>query len=123
VPFAVNCVDEFTVVARPLPFSRTFAPLTKFVPITTNVKAPVFAAAGLMPVIVGVGFISVTALLALFVVSAALVAVTVTEFGFGKVDGAEYFPFASIVPTAADPPFMPLTAHVTLGLLAPLTLA
>jgi hypothetical protein len=76
-----------------------------------------------MPVIIGVGFNNVTALLALFVPSAALVAVTVTEFGLGSVTGAEYLPFASIVPVAADPPLTPFTDHATLALLVPLTLA
>jgi hypothetical protein len=122
VPVAVNCVDEFTVVESALPFSKTLAPPTNLLPVTVSVKFPVFVAAGLIPVIVGVGFISVTPLVALADVSTALVAFTLTVFGLGKFVGAVYFPFASIIPVALVPPFVPFTDHVTLVFVDPLTL-
>jgi hypothetical protein len=83
----------------------------------------VFVEAGLMPVITGVGFHSVTLLVSLAVASAALVTFTLTVFGLGKLAGAVYFPFASIVPVVLVPPFAPFTNHVTLVLDVPLTLA
>ena len=73
--------------------------------------------------IVGVGLSSVTALVLLEVVSAALVALTLTVFGLGRLAGALYFPFASIVPTVADPPFVPFTDQVTFVFDEPLTVA
>lgn len=103
--------------------SKTRAPETNFVPVTTSVKFPVFTAAGLIPVIVGVGFSRVTLLVLLAVVSAALVAFTVTLLGLGKFAGAAYFPFASIVPTVAEPPLVPFTDQVTLIFEVPPTAA
>jgi hypothetical protein len=52
-----------------------------------------------------------------------LVAVTVTVFGVGKLAGAVYIPFASIVPTVAFPPAVEFTDHVTLLLVLALLLA
>jgi hypothetical protein len=54
---ALNCVALTTVVARPVPFHCTTAPLRKFVPFTVSVKAgpPAPVAAGLRLVMVGVG--------------------------------------------------------------------
>jgi hypothetical protein len=52
-----------------------------------------------------------------------LVAVTVIVFGVGKVAGAVYIPFASIVPTEAFPPAIEFTDHVTVLLAIPLTVA
>jgi len=52
------------------------------------VKLPLPMLEGLMPVRTGVGFRSVTLLEPLTDASAALVARTVMEFGFGKVAGA-----------------------------------
>jgi hypothetical protein len=83
----------------------------------------VFVVVGLMSVITGVGFSSVTLLVPLAVASAALVAFTVTAFGFGKLAGAVNFPFASIVPVPLVPPVVPFTDHVTLVFDVPLTLA
>jgi hypothetical protein len=56
----------------------------------------------------------VTALVPVCVVSAALVAVTVIVFGDGRLAGAVYIPFASIVPIVAFPPTTEFTAQVTL---------
>lgn len=122
-PVAVNCVAELNVVAIAFPFSNTFAPLTNLLPVTVSEKFPVFVDVGLMFVTNGVGFHSVTLLVPLAVVSATLVAFTVTVFGFGRFAGAVYFPFASIVPVALVPPFVPFTDHVTLVFDVPLRLA
>jgi len=92
-------------------------------PLTVNEKFPVFVDEGLIPLITGIGFIRVTALVAAAEESAALVALTVIVLGLGKVVGALYFPFASIVPTALDPPSVPFTDQVTLEFDVPLTLA
>jgi hypothetical protein len=58
------------------------------VPVSVIEKLPVPTLAGLVPESVGVGFISVTALDALAVVTAALVAVMVNAFGLGSTAGA-----------------------------------
>lgn len=52
----------------------------KLPPFKVNVKFPVFMVIGLTPVSTGVGFHSVTALVPWADVSAALMAVIVTEF-------------------------------------------
>jgi hypothetical protein len=122
-PVAVNCVAELNAVVIALPFSSTFAPLTNLFPVTVKEKFPVFVEAGLMPVMTGVGFHSVTLLVSLAVASAALVAFTLTVFGLGKLAGAVYFPFVSIVPVVLVPLFAPFTDHVTLVLDVPLTFA
>ena len=58
---AVSCVLETKVVGRSLPFQRTTAPLTKFVPVMVRVNPPLPATVvdGLMAVIVGDGFVMV----------------------------------------------------------------
>jgi hypothetical protein len=48
------------------------------------------------------------------VLSTTLVAVIVTVSGVGRIAGAVYIPFASIVPIVAFPPTTEFTAHVTL---------
>jgi hypothetical protein len=58
-----------------------------------------------------------------FVVSAWLVAVTVTFAGDGKSLGAEYRPPVLIVPTLAFPPATELTLQLTLALEDPVTFA
>jgi hypothetical protein len=58
-----------------------------------------------------------------FVASSVLVAVTVMVFGVGKLAGAVYIPFASIVPTVEFPPATEFTDHVTLLFAIPLTVA
>ena len=64
-----------------------------------------------------------TALVPVCVVSAALVAVSVIVFGVGRVAGAVYMPFASIVPSVALPPAVEFTDQVTLLFVLPLTVA
>ena len=54
-----------------------------------------------------------------FVVSATLVAEMVTVFGVGTAVGAVYNPAVLIMPTTEVPPDVPLTAHVTAVLYAP----
>jgi hypothetical protein len=70
-----------------------------------------------------VGLSRVTPLAPLADASATLVAFTVTVLGFGKLAGAANFPFESMVPTVADPPFIPFTDHATVGFDEPLTVA
>ena len=64
-----------------------------------------------------------TVLLPFCVASSALVAVTVIVFGVGRIAGAVYIPFASIVPTVALPPAIEFTDHVTVLFAMPLTVA
>jgi hypothetical protein len=61
----------------------------------------------------GIGFQSVTALLAVADELAALIALTVTVLLAGTVAGAVNVPDALIVPLAALPPVTPFTCHVT----------
>ena len=58
---AVSWVLETKVVGRGLPFQRTTAPLTKFVPVMVRVNPPLPATVvdGLIVVIVGDGFVMV----------------------------------------------------------------
>jgi hypothetical protein len=67
--------------------------------------------------------VMVTAALPDFVVSAWLVAVTVTFAGDGKSPGAVYRPPLLIVPTLAFPPATELTLQLTLVLEEPVTFA
>jgi hypothetical protein len=65
----------------------------------------------------------VTPLFPIFVLSAALVAVTVIVFGVGRFIGAVYNPVASIVPVVAFPPGTALIDHTTLVFAFPVTAA
>lgn len=76
-----------------------------------------------MPVRVGVGFQRVTALVELFVGSAALTALMVMVFGAGRLGGAVYLPVESMVPREAEPAEMSLTDQVTEVLEFPVTVA
>jgi hypothetical protein len=53
--------------------------------------------------------------------SAALVARTETDAGAGRLAGAVYTPFASIIPSVAFPPGIPFTLQVTAVFTVPLT--
>ena|SRR5271166_1113435 len=85
-----------------------------------------FALAGKIESVVHV---IVTLALPLFVLSASLVAVTVTVGGDGGAAGAVYVaplaPLAALVPTVVFPPAIPFTLHVTAveGLPVPVTFA
>jgi len=61
VMLAVSCVEDTKVVVRLEPFQRTTEVVTKFVPVTVRVKAgpPAMADVGLIPVVVGRGFMMV----------------------------------------------------------------
>jgi len=74
-------------------------------------------------VIVGVGAVTVAIAPALFVVSAALVAVTVTAAGEGTEAGAAYTPLEETEPRVEFPPGTPFTLQVTAVLEVPLTVA
>jgi hypothetical protein len=71
----------------------------------------------------GAGYVSDTVAEADFVLSAWLVAVTVTEPELGTRSGAVYRPVEEMVPTVVLPPTVLLTDHVTLVLLVLLTVA
>ena len=88
VPVAVSCVEETNVVASAVVPRKTCALDKKLEPATVSEKLPVPMLAGFVPTSVGVGFINVTALVADFEASAALVPVTVTVFGDGRELGA-----------------------------------
>jgi hypothetical protein len=81
--------------------------------MSVSEKFPRFVEAGEMPVSVGVGFQRVTAAEADLVVFAALVAVTLTVLGEGRVPGAVYLPVESMVPRAALPPAVEFTDQAT----------
>jgi hypothetical protein len=78
---------------------------------------------GLTLVSAGTGYESDTVAEADFVLSAWLVAVTVTELELGTRSGAVYRPVEEMVPTVVLPPTVLLTDHVTLVLLVLLTVA
>ena len=61
--------------------------------------------------------------MALLVVSALLVAVTVTAGGVGTAPGAWYRPAALIVPSVVLPPWISLTLQVTRASVVPSTVA
>jgi hypothetical protein len=86
-------------------------------------KLPRFVEAGEIPVRTGVGFIRITELAADLEASAELVALMVMELGVGRAEGAVNLPEESIVPSEEEPPEVPLTDHVTAGLVVPETLA
>ena len=76
---AVNCVALTNVVASALPLKLTAAPETKFAPVTVKIEmaAPELACAGDKDVIVGMGLFTVTVVVAVTAVPAALVTVKV----------------------------------------------
>jgi hypothetical protein len=113
VPLAVSCEEETKVVIIGKLERRTFAPKTKLLPVMERVKLPRFVEAGEMPVSSGVGFMSVTALVENFEVSAEGVALTVTVLGEGSEDGAVYLPEESMVPRVEEPPAILFTNQVT----------
>lgn len=120
---ALSCVDETNVVGNATPFSLTTAPLMKLLPYKENVEFPNGTLLGDHQLNTGVGLRTVSAALAKTVGSATLVALIVTGLDAGSAAGAVYFPLASIKPTAALPPVIPLTDHVTAVVAAPLTMA
>jgi hypothetical protein len=87
-PVAASCVVETNVVVSGMVASMTCAPWMKFVPVTMRLKVPVPTLAGFAPASVGVGFNRVTALEAVSVLRAALVAVIVSVLGLGSDAGA-----------------------------------
>jgi hypothetical protein len=81
-------VLDTKLVVSAVPPKETIAPFTNSLPLIVNVKFPTFTCGGEIPVTTGMGFSSVTALLAVsdgFAVSAA---VTVIVFGVGSTAGA-----------------------------------
>lgn len=88
VPVAVSWVEETNVAGTGADESSTWAPRTKFVPVTVRLNAPVPVLEGVMPAIVGVGFNRVIVLEAVAEDDAALVAVMATVFGEGSEAGA-----------------------------------
>ena len=75
-------------MASALPPKLTCAPDTKLLPVIVSEYAPAVKLAGLTLLIAGVGFHSVTSLVALAEESAAAVAVTLMLLELGRVAGA-----------------------------------
>lgn len=101
-----------------LPFTSHVTPPT--VPLTVAVKTCelprlTVAAAGLIATLTGLGGVAVMLIVAVAALlgSASLRACTVTLSGFAIVCGAMNSPLAEIVPSAAVPPAIPFTLHVT----------
>jgi hypothetical protein len=88
VPVAVSDVDEAIVVLSGVPAKSTCAPLTNPFPVTLSVNAPGAKLEGLTVLIEGVGFSSVTLLVPIMLVFAALTAPIVIVFGLGTAGGA-----------------------------------
>ena len=86
---------------------------TNLLPFTVIVKEPVGMSVGVTALTNGIGFCNVMVALADAVLSAALVAVIVTELGFGIAAGDLYLPVESMVPTVEFPPATPLTVQLT----------
>lgn len=74
-------------------------------------------------VIVTAGAVSVTAAIAVFVVSAWAIAVIVTVVALGSTFGAVYKPVVLIVPLIASPPVALFTCQVIAVLVDPVTVA
>lgn len=70
-PFAVSCVDETYFVERAAPANRTCEPLTKLEPLMVSENPPTVKEEGETLPSVGVGFQSVTLLVAVAFASAA----------------------------------------------------
>jgi hypothetical protein len=88
-----------------------------------NCKLPLAETLALLGFTVTLMMEMVTVAVADFEVSATLVAVTVTVLGEGATDGAVYRPLAETVPQVAPAQPAPVTAHVTLVLDVPVTVA
>lgn len=87
LPVAVSFAEEIKVVESAAPARFTCAPETKLLPFTVIAKDPVGKVVGATLVSAGIGFNRVTVLESEAVASAALMAFTVTVFGFGKLAG------------------------------------
>ena len=104
---------ETKVVVSAAPAKYTVAPLAKPVPLIAIVALPGFTGLGVAEVTTGCGFWRIAVTLALAVASAWLIAVMVTEGGFGRMAGAVYVPVAVIVPTLVLPPVIAFTCQAT----------
>jgi len=113
VPVAFSCVDETRVVVSAVEPKFTVALGAKCDPFTVMLNEPTDTAAGLIEEISGAGFKSVTLMLAVFVLSAFIVAPMVTVFGEVGNSGAVKSPLELIVPVVGLPPATPLTAQNT----------
>ena len=85
VPVAVSWLGDTKVVAKAVPPNITVDPLTKFAPLTVSEKFPTGRRVGLTDCGAGIGFSRFTGLVAESLLSATLVALTVTELGVGRV--------------------------------------
>lgn len=85
-----------------------------------SIMTPPFAAV-MVCVAVSIVPVTVSEALALLVVSAALIALTITLDGSGTIAGAVYRPAVEIVPAVLLPPVTLLTAQVTAVLDVPVT--
>lgn len=96
------------------PAHCTCAPLTKFVPVTVMLNAPVASTLGFTLESAGMGFQSVTVLVPRALESSALTALIVTVEALPSAEGATYVPVALTVPVPTAPPATPFTSQVTL---------
>ena len=115
VPVAVNFVEDTRVVFSTVDPNSTLAPAAKCAPFTVRVNAPTGMEAGAIVLTWGIGFSRVTALEAVFVMSAVSAAAIVRLVAAIGNSGAVYKPAALIVPRLALPPATPFTDHVTAG--------
>ena len=112
-PVAVSCPAETNLVVTAVPPNSTCAPGTKLLPLIVSVYAPAAKLGGLTLLIAGVGFHSVTLLVAFTAEFAAAVAPILIVLGLGRLAGAVYIPAAVIVPVLAPPPATPFTDQFT----------
>src|SRR5579872_971166 len=115
VPAAVSCVDEtYAVMSAVVPMYAT-AVGAKCEPFSVNRNGPGGMLKGDTLVNCGSGLFSVALALPSFLTSDVSTAVMVMEFGAGGNSGAVYIPLASIVPSVAFPPAIPLIDQLTAG--------
>jgi hypothetical protein len=123
LPVAVSPDEELRVVGSAAPFHRTCAPATNWLPVTCRVNGPSDSGFGLRLVSDGTGLCTVITQLADAAGFATLVAFAVTVHPTGGDAGAVYLPVASMAPTTALPPTIPLTDQMTAVLIVPFTYA
>jgi len=111
-PVAVRRIDEVKVVASGVPSHNTWAPFTKWLPLTCKANDPSGTVLGTSARRLGIGLRTVTAAVAVFAGLALLVALSVTVVPANPT-GGRYRPYGLTKPTARLPPGTPLAAHFT----------
>jgi hypothetical protein len=131
IPGAVYVPPESTVPhatpVHPLPDSihvtDRFGLLAEFTAAANGCAVPSSTETVLGATDTETSLVMIARALEFLLVSSALVAVTETELGAGKLAGAVYVPPAVIVPTAALPPGIPFTLQITALFVELLTVA